>query len=132
MSTMQLAAMFAARKLLELGPGRSLAESGTAADCSSDEGLSGAMVAVYIIICVVLIVLAGMMAGLTLGAGPRFVKEHGVGCGWRMQPGLPTGGPLEGKTQCLVPCTLAPLLCCPWLHLRCSSSQQASPSAAAS
>lgn len=68
MITMQLAAMFAARKLLELGPGRSLAESDAAAECSTDEGLSGALVAVYIIVCLILIVLAGMMAGLTLGA----------------------------------------------------------------
>jgi hypothetical protein len=59
--------VFIARKLLELAPstGEQPAEGST--DPCHESSLSSGLVAAYIIVSLVLVVLAGLCAGLTLG-----------------------------------------------------------------
>lgn len=51
-------AVFVARRLLQASP-----SPAPEPQCNTEHGLSAAMTAVYIIICLILIILAGLMAG---------------------------------------------------------------------
>lgn len=64
-----ITALYVARTLLQEAPSlASPAPAPAGEQCSCEEaGLSAGLTAAYVLICITLIVLAGMMAGLTLG-----------------------------------------------------------------
>lgn len=121
-----IAALYVARTLLQEAPSlASPAPAMAGEQCSCEEaGLSAGLTAAYVLICITLIILAGMMAGLTLG------KEHACRPGrclccppcmqrvWPLHKG--SGAPLTVHRLCLIAGLLS-------IDKWVSSSQQGGP-----